>query len=144
MSFDADWLALRAPADDAARDAALVSALADWAAGRTLGVVDLGAGTGASLRALGGRLPGARWRLVDADPALLAAAARPGVETACVDLSEALEAEVAGADLVTASALIDLAAPDWIERLAGAVPPSAALYVALSYDGREAWSPRPS
>jgi hypothetical protein len=79
--FDADWLALREPADARARSRRLARALrAQLAptAGREqpLEVVDLGGGTGANLRwlapVLGGRL---RWRSVDDDPALNAALA---------------------------------------------------------------------
>lgn len=142
MTFSADWLALRAPADDRARAPAPLARLRDWAAGRPLRVVDLGAGTGATHRALAPHLPGARWRLVDSDPALLArAAAETGAETLRADLSVDLESLLAGADLVTASALTDLASPDWLARLAAALPPGAALYAALAYDGREDWRP---
>jgi len=77
MSFSADWLSLREGADRAARDQGLVAALAAWAKARgALDVVDIGAGTGATLRTLHPILPGARWRLVDHDAGLLRLAAQ--------------------------------------------------------------------
>jgi hypothetical protein len=49
---------------------------------------------------------------------------------------------VAGAHLVTASALLDLVARDWLARLAERVrAQGAAALFALSYDGRVAWQP---
>lgn len=80
-SFDADWLALRAPADATARSAALTRRLADALivqGGRPARLLDLAAGTGANLRFLAPRLAAAgvtaqAWRLVDYDPGLLAA-----------------------------------------------------------------------
>ncbi|GIX12699.1 MAG: trans-aconitate methyltransferase [Paracoccaceae bacterium] len=148
MSFSADWLALREPADRAARDPGLVAELAAWLAGRPARVTDLGCGTGASWRALAPALPpGTQWLMVDADPALLdrarrAAAGRPGLGFLRADLAEALETVLARpADIVTATALIDLASRDWLTRLGQAVPAGAAVYVALSYDGQESWTP---
>lgn len=149
MSFDPDWLALRAPADDRARDAALrLQAEALLGAREAPLIVDLGCGSGATLRVLGHC--GARWRLVDQDPELLAragalaSAAGVEAETMALDLAgdgDGLERAVAGADLVTASALFDLASAGWIDRLVGALPPGAGLYAALSYSGRMLWSP---
>ncbi|MEM1315125.1 MAG: methyltransferase domain-containing protein [Pseudomonadota bacterium] len=146
MSFSSDWLALRAPADAAARHPALVDRLAAWAAAREpdapLRIVDLGAGSGATHRALAHRLPDAEWTLVDADDALLAEAARTtGARTLRLDLTQDIETAVTSADLVTASALFDLVSADWLARFAAALPPRAAVYAALTYDGRETWSP---
>lgn len=53
MGFAPQWLALREPADRAARDTALLARAAHLA-GPAPVIVDLGAGTGASVRALGG------------------------------------------------------------------------------------------
>jgi SAM-dependent methyltransferase len=77
--FSAEWLALREPFDAAARAAGLVTGLAPHLAPATrdapLEIVDLGAGAGSNLRYLAPRLGGPqRWRLVDHDPDLLAAA----------------------------------------------------------------------
>ena len=149
MSFAPRWLALRAQADEAARDAGLVSQLDDWAKGRPgpLKVVDLGCGAGATFAALDPHLPGADWLLVDNDPDLLEIAARCGgaeggsVSTARVDLADAVEGAVAGADLVTASAFFDLCSEAWIRRLVAALPDGAGFYAALTYDGAELWTP---
>jgi SAM-dependent methyltransferase len=78
-AFSADWLKLREPFDVAARaeQPQLNAQLARWRASRTdeaLAVLDLACGLGANLRVLAPRLGGLqRWRLVDHDPALLAA-----------------------------------------------------------------------
>lgn len=147
--FSAEWLSLRAGADAAARDAALLAAAQARLAplGRPL-IADLGCGAGATLDALAPLAPRARWRLIDHDPALLdlagARAEALGVraERRRLNLAEGLEAAVADADLVTASALIDLGAQTWIETLASAIAAArAATYVALTYDGREIWAP---
>ena len=71
--FSAEWLALREPADQRARNSDLLGALTRRFAGRdTLSVVDLGCGAGSNLRALAPALPRRqRWRLVDHDAALL-------------------------------------------------------------------------
>jgi SAM-dependent methyltransferase len=147
VSFHLDWLDLREPADHAARDAGLLDAAAAWAGGVPAPlIIDLGCGTGSTVRAFGARAPAdARWLLVDADPALLAvAAARTGeagqVLRADVRALDALP--LANARLVTASALLDLVSRQWAEslaeRLAGA---GTGFYAALSYDGRMRWHP---
>jgi SAM-dependent methyltransferase len=107
--------------------------------------LDLGCGTGATLRALAPLAPAARWRLVDRDPALLGlAAARCGrrAETLAADVADHEALPLAGVRLVTASALLDLMPAGWIERLAAWLASArTALYVALSYDGRMRWGP---
>lgn len=143
MSFAADWLDLRAAADRAARDAGLRAEALAWldAAPETL-VVDLGSGTGALWRDFG--RPAARWRLVDNDPRLLRLAADrcPGAETVVADLADLGAVPLSGARLVTASALLDLAAAPWLDALAARVAAEgAALYARLSYDGTMAWAP---
>ena len=76
MPFSADWLALREPADSGARDEKLMS-LAVSAAGAKPVIMDLGCGTGSTIRALKQQLPSnTEWRLVDNDPALLEIAAK--------------------------------------------------------------------
>ena len=78
MGFDAAWLALREPADAAARDPGLLAAAAGYLGAGAL-AVDIGCGTGATVRAFAGCAPeGLRWRLVDNDPRLLALAAADG------------------------------------------------------------------
>lgn len=72
--FSTDWLALREPADAAARSTRLTAALATrLLSRRPLAILDLGAGTGANLRHLAGPLGGDQhWLLVDHDAQLLA------------------------------------------------------------------------
>src|SRR5581483_1088206 len=75
-----EWLALREPADAAARAADLVEHLEPPRTGRWL-IHDLGGGSGSMGRWLAPRLPGAqRWVVHDRDANLLslAAADRPG------------------------------------------------------------------
>ncbi|QDL93030.1 methyltransferase domain-containing protein [Paroceanicella profunda] len=150
--FAPDWLALRDPADRAARSRTLrdrlLTHLFARPGGRPLRVIDLGCGTGATWRALAPLLPpDTEWCLVDHDPALLAAARTALGDSAQIsfleaDLAASVEETLArGADLVTSSALIDLCSAEWLSRLGGAVPPGAAVYMALNYDGTEHWEP---
>lgn len=146
--FTADWLTLRESADARARDPVLLGRLAAHLAGRgPLRVLDLGAGTGASLRVLAPAI-GAKqhWVLADDDPDLLARAEAPGgvtLERRRIDLGADLADLFDPApDLVTASALFDLCGAAWLEGLVARVAGcGAALYAALTYDGREAWHP---
>ncbi len=73
-SFSAEWLALREPADAAARSLRLTHAVADvLPRGRLLCALDLGAGTGSNLRFLAESLAEQQsWLLVDHDSTLLA------------------------------------------------------------------------
>lgn len=144
-SFSADWLSLRAPADDRARSADLI-AMAARHVGKGATVVDLGAGSGATLFALAPHLPKpVHFVLVDADPALLAEAgrrfaARPieGVrlETRCHDLVADPAPWDTPPALLTASALFDLASAPWIARLAAACGATGVpLLAMLTFDG---------
>ena len=145
MSFSAGWLALREPYDRRARNAAVLDAVAAWAADRTsIAVVDLACGLGSTLRAVSERLPKRQsWRLVDNDLSLLARAAdlaKPperAVTSVPVDLARDLEAALDGpVDLVTTSALLDLVSHEWLERLVmEAAARRLPVYAALSYDG---------
>ena len=150
MSFSADWLALRAGADARARDARLAARLRARFAGREgLCVLDLGAGTGAMMRATAPLLgAGQRWRLVERDAGLLARAeggAPPGVaaEFLAADLArDAARLFDPTPDLVTASAFFDLCGAAWIDAFVGhAAAAGSAVYAVLSYDGGESWAP---
>lgn len=143
-AFTADWLALRNAVDTAARDAALVQDLAAYLAPkRELRVLDLGAGSGANLRYLAPKLNARQhWRLVDSDQTLLAQATKKlptdvEVETQQCDLARDLDRlDMAGVDLVTASALMDLVSAAWFDSLAEHCRKAGAvLYIALTYDG---------
>lgn len=144
MSFAVEWLNLREAADNAARDAhlrdraaALIGSQPDPL------IVDLGAGTGSTMRALGH--PHARWRLIDNDRDLLQEAARRGgerVETVEMDLTRVEDLPLNGATLVTASALFDLVGAPWIDALADRLATERiGIYAALSYDGNLGWAP---
>ncbi|PQO22091.1 hypothetical protein C2I36_14890 [Rhodobacteraceae bacterium WD3A24] len=147
MSFTADWLALREPADAAARDGDLLARAARLCAGEAAPViVDLGCGTGATVRALGPLVPqDACWRLVDNDNRLLVAACAAAGERAepyCRDLADIEALPLAGAHLVTASALLDLVSGGWLARLVGRLARAGTgFYAALSYDGLMEWMP---
>lgn len=164
--FSAAWLAMREPADTAARDASagpLLARLRAWP--RPPGpwrVMDLGCGTGANLRWLAPRLGAAQqWLVLDHDAALLRRwAGQPGWRRAGagrlgwpahgvevlrrrVDLAQALpDLPWPEGGLVTASALLDLAGADWLDQLATrAAQQRCALLFALSVDGRQRWTP---
>jgi SAM-dependent methyltransferase len=151
MSFSADWLALREPYDRAARNAEVLDAVVAAFRGQAaISVVDLACGTGATLRAIGERLPRRQnWRLVDNDLGLLAAAATLGqppniaVAARAVDLVHDLELALDGPiDLIATSALLDLVSKEWLERLiVEAAVRRLPLYAALSYDGRVSFEP---
>ncbi len=130
--FSAEWLRLREPADALARSTELAAevavALAADVAARPAGgsgvvVHDLGCGTGSMRRWLAPRLPGPQhWVLHDRDPALLALAVRgiEGVEARLGDVGTLTSQQLAGAGLVTTSALLDLLTREELGRLAAA------------------------
>ena len=155
--FDANWLALRRTADSAARAPELEAHAADWlrqrrmatAPARPLRLLDLGSGSGANPCHLAPRLPGLQqWTLIDHDAGLLARAQAAcaglhdadggsvDVITRCLDLARIDAHMLAGADLVCASALLDLVDAAWLDRLADACTAAgSALLVTLSVDG---------
>ena len=142
MSFDSTWLDLREPADHAARSQELLQAFATMMP-KDAHLLDMGSGTGSTMRAVSPLLPDATWTLTDYDPALLALAKEraPDVETVQVDLSENLGGVLAReADAITASALIDLVSAEWLDALVAHLQ-GRVVYIALSYDGREEWLP---
>ncbi|MGB0505765.1 MAG: class I SAM-dependent methyltransferase [Pikeienuella sp.] len=144
--FSAEWLALRAPADDQARDQGLIDTLLGWVGDRQLRIADLGGGSGAALRALSPVLPaGQDWQVFDYDAALLSGVG-DGAETVVADLANSPEtAFKKKPELVTGFAFFDLTSGDWIERLADFIAASgAALYAPLTYDGLETWLPTPA
>ncbi len=162
-AFTPDWLSLREIVDRRSRNPLLLDALHKrfGKAPRTT-VCELGAGTGALLRALAPRLSSRQeWRLIDKDPDNLAAARdtlsawaeqveacgegirlqyegrRIDVGFRVHDLAEDPTDAVAGADLVAASALFDLASPAWIGGLARALAKvRRPFYASLTFSGR--------
>jgi SAM-dependent methyltransferase len=151
MTFSAQWLALREPYDQRARSVTVLDRVASVFAGLPeISVVDLGCGTGSTVRSVGPRLPARqRWRLVDNDLGLLAQAsalARPPnllIEARTIDLVRDLELALDGAlDLVTISALLDLVSADWLDRLTvEAAARRLPVYAALTYQGRATLDP---
>lgn len=150
MSFSAEWLTLREPADHAARSLTLAQAVfGALPSDLPLRILDLAAGTGSNFRYLtpgpcARREPGAYWLLVDHDPDLLARVPpSPDVETRCLDLSTLDDPTIFdGRSLVTASALLDLVSEEWLRALAArCAAGGAAVLFALSYDGRIVCSP---
>jgi hypothetical protein len=124
------WLALREPADAAARAPDLVEHL-NRVLPATDGQVihDLGCGTGAMGRWLAPLLPGPQqWIVHDRDPELLAVAAvdlpGPAADGAAViveckrsDITRLHPGDLAAATLITASALLDMLTEDELARL---------------------------
>jgi hypothetical protein len=125
------WLALREPADAAARARDLVDVLRQRRPATGGWVIhDLGCGSGAMGRWLAPLLPGPqRWVLHDRDLELLAAAlvdlphpaadgAAVTVQTKHSDITRLHPADLAGATLITASALLDTLTNDELGALA--------------------------
>jgi hypothetical protein len=135
----AAWLDLREAADAAARAPELVEPVRRRLAGTSRAVIhDLGSGTGSMGRWLSPRLPGPQhWILYDRDADLLAHAGNGmngngmngnrtngngsvTVETRQRDISRLTAADLDGAALVTASALLDMLTADEVERVVAA------------------------
>lgn len=127
-----DWLALRRPADERAREASrpLLDALADHftpsRAAAPVHVIDIGAGTGANLAWLAPRLRFRQtWTLLDHDPDLLGLIPQPGggpVEhidrvVAGIEDLPTLRRNADGRILVTCSAVLDLLGMPQLEGL---------------------------
>lgn len=146
------WLAIRGPADAAARATDLVPLLGLTGPKPYL-IHDLGCGTGSMGRWLAPRLPGPQhWILHDRDPRLLdeaavdliaaADGAPVTVETRCGDLTALTSDDFAGAALVTASALLDLLTAAEVERIAAAcVGASCPALLTLSVTGQVELTP---
>ena len=144
MAFSASWLALREPVDKAARDGNLMQK-AVALAGDTPTVLDLGSGTGSTVRAFGSLLPtSTNWTLVDIDSELLAVAGQmiPTASLHKADLGEVNQLPVEGVDLVTGSALLDLVTEQWLKEISHRF--EVPCYFALTYDGRMLWEPAAS
>ena len=145
-SFDLSWLELRERADHRARAHELadrlegVGQLCGWSV-----VLDLGSGTGSNLRYLAPRLPWVdSWVLLDQDSSLLKTARAPGVPEPIRSIGDiAVEGmgAIASADVVTASALLDLVSRDWLsDTVKSCAAKGAAALFSLSYNGDIRWS----
>jgi SAM-dependent methyltransferase len=119
--FSESWLSLREPADAESRAAELVPLIP----GPVRVIRDLGCGTGSLGRWLAPKLPTPQhWVMMDRDPALLDYAREHmqfdgvTVETVLGDVTSLTAADLAGTDLVTCSALLDLLTDPEITALA--------------------------
>lgn len=167
--FSTEWLELREPADVRARNTDIANAVsAHFTLRDEVGVLDLGCGTGANIRATAPLLPSRQiWTAVDRDPALLDAARaklsrwadRFSVDGDALELEKSgrrirvifRQADLArdtallideGADLVTASAFFDLTSEAFIREFAKAVVARRArFYASLTYNGVQRWMP---
>lgn len=150
-----EWLALREPADAAARAAELVEEVRSYlppAGGTT--VHDLGCGTGSMARWLAPRLTGAQhWVLYDRDAELLTRATADPPDAAADDAPVTMQTrlrdvtrlhpeELARANLITASALLDAMTSDELERLvASCAAVGCPVLITLSVTGRVELTP---
>src|SRR3954453_4950929 len=125
-----EWLTLPEPADAEARAGDLVTQLrASLPTDRTALVHDLGCGAVSMARWLARRLNGAQhWVMFDRDADLLPLAAQHPprlaadgavvtIETHRRDITRLRSGELAGTDLITASALLDMMTADELDRL---------------------------
>jgi hypothetical protein len=145
-----EWLTLREPADAAARAPSLVEEVRSYVPPRSgVDVHDLGSGTGAMARWLARQLPGPQhWVMYDRDEELLTRAvadpptgasdgAPVTIEARRCDITRLVPEDLAGAHLVTASALLDMMTAEELDRLvvtcAGAGCP---VLITLSVTGR--------
>jgi hypothetical protein len=144
VRVSSSWLALREPADAAARCAELVEQLPATA---PVVIHDLGCGTGAMGRWLAPRLPGPQhWVLHDTDADLLELATIDSpsvtVETRVSDVTRLQPADLAGATLITASALLDiLTAEELAALLAAGVRAGCPMLLTLSVVGHVELAP---
>lgn len=124
VRVSSEWLRLRQPADTAARSAELADRLRRYfATADRLVIHDLGGGSGAMCRWLAPRLPGQQHWVVhdrDADLLELAVASSPAavtVEARRSDITRLTPHDLAGASLITASALLDLLTAEGLVRM---------------------------
>ncbi|WP_338751866.1 class I SAM-dependent methyltransferase [Janibacter alittae] len=130
---DADWLALREPADAAARSVQLVNALRPHLPTDGLVIHDFGCGTGSMSRWLAPQLSGPQhWVGYERDEDLLtrATAAPPPLsrdgqaittEWRLREITRLPPSDLTGASLVTASALLDMMTREEIERMVASI-----------------------
>ena len=155
--FSIEWLDLREAADHRARDERLLKIAAKWVDDLKTPdrvIVDLGSGTGSTLRALkraNHQMSSVLWRLVDNDCEVLAEAIRRHanenlIEEYVIDLSDTRKLPLENMCLVTTSALLDLVSANFIRELSHRIKKAASfhsvgLYSALNYDGHIDWTP---
>jgi trans-aconitate methyltransferase len=155
VTVSSAWLALREPADAAARAIDLVATVRELLPTRPLTVVhDLGCGTGSMARWLAPQLSGPQhWVMYDRDADLLARAAvdvprlaadgsRVTCETPQCDITRLGQRDLNGASLITASALLDMLTRAELERIArSCVEAGCIALLTISVTGRIAITP---
>ncbi len=147
--FSPEWLALREPIDFAARSDEVTAALAHYFLNDTdLHIVDIGGGTGSTIRAIAPILPSnTRFSIIDNDPALLKKADELSstyrAELTLCDLSTDLSPIFSkNADLIATSAFLDLVSENWLTKFVDEiVKHRLPFYAALTYDGRAGCDP---
>ncbi|HEV8055180.1 MAG TPA: methyltransferase domain-containing protein, partial [Nocardioidaceae bacterium] len=141
-----EWLTMREPADAAARSTELVEMIRPYqATDRGTEIHDLGCGTGSMARWLAAQLTGPQhWVLYDRDATLLTLVATDPpdeasdgapvtVETRRRDITRLDPGELAGALLITASALLDMMTAEELQRLVAACArPGCAVLITLT------------
>lgn len=148
--FASSWLSQRERVDSQSRSSALVAGLNAWLANRdSVTLADLGCGRGSNVQFLVPRLSvPQRWALFDHDPELLKEARGRAMQlhdargqpvqvaTHCTSLATLAQPALLEADVVSASALIDLVSQPWIDALAAqCAEQRQALLVSLSVTG---------
>ena len=140
------WLELREPADAAARSAELAERLVRRLPPGDLVIHDLGGGSGSMGRWLAPRLPGPQhWVVHDRDPDLLELAVAVAPEGASVEARRSevtllAPEDLAGADAVVTSALLDLLTADELGAMLRACR-GLPMLLALTVVGRVALTP---
>ncbi|BBI75648.2 hypothetical protein HAALTHF_49010n [Vreelandella aquamarina] len=155
--FASSWLSQRERVDSQSRSSALVAGLNAWLANRdSVTLADLGCGRGSNVQFLVPRLSvPQRWALFDHDPELLKEARGRAMQlhdargqpvqvaTHCTSLATLAHPALLEADVVSASALIDLVSQPWLDALAAqCAEQRQALLVSLSVTGSGASSMR--
>ena len=155
VTVSPEWLALREPADGAARQPIWSRRYGHHLpASRPVEVHDLGCGTGSMARWLGPQLPGPQhWVLYDRDADLLGCAVVEGppladdgsqvtIETRQRDITRLDQRDLSGASLITASALLDMLTAAEVERIArSCVEAGCPALLTISVIGRVALTP---
>ncbi len=154
--FSADWLTLREKADVAARSEVVLEAARAYCANvaeKPFRICDLGSGTGASVAAFSSQFPAAQtWDLIDYDAENLQRAVERYTGSGAIEdvtvtprvhnLALNPAPWQPNTDIVTATALFDLASPEWLVAFANRLAANRLpILTTLTYDGRHVLAP---